>query len=811
MKTLKVIVIGSLMLVTASIVYVREIFEAFHAQDKDIAINEKLKDSARNYLATYFGGSGEEACWTIALDDEENVYVSGYTRSNDFPVTQGSYNGAPKGKADVFIIKFDKDLKTVLAATRIGGDEDELAHSIIYDKKGYIYVAGKTSSKNFPVTSSAYSRKYNGGTGDAYIFKMDKDLKRLEASTFLGGSGNENSWMCGVIDMDQNGNIVMAGNTASENFPTTKGAFSEKFNGGNRDGFISILDGGLSKLLYSTYIGGNGGEDILRGLCIDKNSGEICVAGITFSTNFPVSNPVAGQTSLPSGGFIAKFSPDLSRINSSAALKGAVIMCMLIHENGDVYVGGHASKDFPITSKAFYRTFDMHDDQGFISRLSNDLAQLKSSTLLPGSFPMGGGGIACLALSQNSEGDIVSSGWALPLNFPATPGAFDETYNADNDNYILIMDKELSKLKASTFVGGKKNDHWNRLAMSKNGDIYVGGYTYSEDYPTTAGSAFVNYNGGETDGFLVRINGNLSAEWGPEFHDAAKRNNLKKVKRLLAGNRDLLGKKDKYGRTALHSAARYGALKVCRYLLEKGAEVNAKDESGNTPLHLASLHRHDDVAVLLADSKADINALNNDSASPLSLAIIYGTPKTTQFLLSQNADRRIEDKDGNTILHLASYYGYSEKAKEILKYQPEIDKRNKAGFTPLHLSIQWADNAELIKDLFDHGANPDLADNDGKNSLHMVWSFIFTADKIKAILEKKFDINALDKDGNTPLHHAMSRVSRSGSLTPYRKGIEILMNRGANPNIKNKEGKSAMDLAVESGMQDAVELLKAKK
>ena len=784
-----------------------------YGQNTSSPAREKLTASARNYLATYFGGSGEEDCWTIALDDEENVYVTGSTRSNDFPVTQGSYNELPKGKSDVFVIKFDKDLKKVLASTRIGGDDDELAHSIIYDKRGHIYVSGKTRSRNFPVTSSAYSRTYNGGPGDAYIFKMDKDLKRLEASTFLGGSGDENSWINGVIDLDKSGNIVLAGNTASEDFPTTKGAYSEKFNGGNTDGYLSVLDGGLSQLLSSTYIGGDRGEDRLRGLWIDKNNGEIYIAGLTFSTNFPPSYKAAGQSPWEIG-YIARFSPDLSRMNSSAALNGALIMDLFIHDNGDVYVGGHARNNLPTTPQAYYGTFDLHHDQGFISRFSHDLSQLKSSTLLPGSFPRGGGKIICLTLSQNPDGDIISSGWASPLNFPTTSGAFDETPNGENDVFIMIMDRELSKIKASTFIGGKKAERWNRHLLDKDGNIYLSGYTSSEDFPTTARAANEKYRGGESDGFLLRIDGNLSGELGSEFHDAAKRNDLKKVKPLLAENRDLLERKDKYGRTALHAAARYGAVEVCRYLIEQGADVNAKDESGNTPLHLASIFRHDEAVVLLARSKADIDALNDDFASPLSLAIIYGTPKTAEFLLAQNADRRIEDKDGNTILHLASFYGYSEKVKEILKYQPEIDKRNHAGQTPLHLSVQWTDNAELIKVLFNHGANPALSDRDEKTVLHMAFSsyhIAYTTDKIETILERKLDINALDKDGNTPLHHAMFRIIEYRSLTSLRKRLEILMNWGANPDIKNKDGKSAMDLAVESGVQEAVELLKAKK
>ena len=105
---------------------------------------------ASGFASTYLGGEGHEFCEAIALDEDWNIYVAGNTWSADFPATPGAYSTALKGKSDVFVAKFDNDLKTLLASTLIGGDEGECAYTMLYDPRGFVYVAGYTSSENFP-------------------------------------------------------------------------------------------------------------------------------------------------------------------------------------------------------------------------------------------------------------------------------------------------------------------------------------------------------------------------------------------------------------------------------------------------------------------------------------------------------------------------------------------------------------------------------------------------------------------------------------------------------------------------------------
>ena len=775
------------------------------------------------FASTYFGGNGHEFCEAIAVDDEGNIYAAGNTRSLDFPTTESAYTRNPKGKSDVFIAKFDNELKTLLASTLIGGDEDECAYTMLFDPRGYVYVAGYTSSEDFPTTEQAYDRNYNGGDGDAFILKMDKDLKTLVSSTYLGGSGVEDDWRSPEMVQDGDGNVYIAGITDSDDFPTTPEAFQQKYNGGTRDVFLSKFDSNLRKLLASTLLGGSSDDRMGRSLCIDVKEKEICVGGYTFSPDFPTSQDAYGR--VVSGGldgFVSKFSMDLKVLTASTILKSGWIYCMMIHENGDVYVGGHAGNELPTTPNAFYQAFDKAADQGFISRLSNDLSKLKSSTVIPGSYAVGGGRICSLNLCQSADGHVLSAGWARPIDFPITPGVYDETQNGNSDTYIMKMDRGLSKVMLSTFIGGCRSERWNRMTTDGAGNIYLASYTLSSDFPTAEDAAFKkfsdviddkeeNLNTSPRDAFIIKIDKNLSAEVFDEFHDAAKRDQANKLKKLLSKNKMWLEKRDKFQRTPLHSAARYGAFSAVKFLLDQGADFNVKEESGNTPLHLASIFRHVEIIDLLIQHKADVNMLNAQEQAPLSLASLYGNPESIKLLLAGRAKIDIRDADGNTPLHIAVLYRHPENLEEILKANPDVDAINTEGYTPLHLAVRRPDNEKAIGHLLQQGAYVSITDPIGRNAL-LVSVSSNQKEYIKLLVSNGNDINSQDNDGNTALHYPLINVLRDQRYLPYSKEIvKILLEEGADPHIRNKEAKSSMDLAVESGENELINLLKSSK
>jgi len=784
------------------------------------------QESAREtseFASTYLGGNGHEFCEAIALDDDGNIYVTGNTRSLDFPTTEDAYNRDAKGKSDVFIAKFDNELETLLSSTLIGGDEDECAYTMLFDPQGYVYVAGYTSSKNFPTTAHTYDEDYNGGDGDAFILKMDKDLKILVSSTYLGGSGVEDDWRSPELVQDNDGNIYIAGITDSEDFPTTPGVFQEKYNGGTRDVFLSKFDSELRELLASTLLGGSNDDRMGRSLCIDVKKNEICVGGYTFSPDFPTSQDAYGrEVSGGLDGFVSKFSMDLKVLTASTILKAGWIYCMMIHENGDIYVGGHAGNELPTTSNGFYQVFDKAADQGFISRLSNNLSNLKSSTVIPGSYAVGGGRICSLNLCPSADGHVLSAGWVRPIDFPITPGVYDETQNGHSDTYIMKMDKDLSQVLLSTFIGGSRSERWNRLTTDGTGKIYLASYTLSSDFPTTEGAAFTrfsdvindkeeNLNTSPRDAFIIKIDENLSAEVFEEFHEAAKRDQVDKLRKLLSKDENWLEKGDKYRRTPLHSASRYGAFEAARFLLDRGADMNVKDESRNTPLHLASIFRHDEIVDLLIQHKADVNILNVQGQAPLHLASLYGNPESIKLLLEGGAKINIRDADGNTPLHIAVLYRNPENLDEILKENLDIDALNTEGYTPLHLSVRRPDNEKAIELLLQQGADINITDPSGRNALHISVTS-YQRGYIGFLTSKGIDINSQDNDGNTALHYPLMNVLKNKLyLLNSKETVKILMEEGADPHIRNNKGKSPMDLAVEAGENDLINLLKLLK
>ncbi|MCP4708786.1 MAG: hypothetical protein GY869_09190, partial [Planctomycetes bacterium] len=196
----------------------------------------------------------------------------------------------------------------LLASTFLGGGGDEDGLSITLGSSGDVYIAGKTSSSDFPTTPGAYDESLNG-FWDAYITKLDVNLATLSASTFLGGDEDDIGYS---IILDTDGNVYVTGITESSDFPTTPGAYDETYD--SSDAYITKLDGNLSTLLASTFLGGSTG-DWGNSITLD-NSGNVYAIGETRSSDFPTT-PGAYDESYNGGVgggdvYISKLDGDLS-------------------------------------------------------------------------------------------------------------------------------------------------------------------------------------------------------------------------------------------------------------------------------------------------------------------------------------------------------------------------------------------------------------------------------------------------------------------------------------------------------------------
>jgi RHS repeat-associated protein/CSLREA domain-containing protein len=475
--------------------------------------------------STYLGGATWQEGMDIAVDTNGAAYITGYGSVFSVPSVPGLSNVG--GVTDIFVAKFNPTGSQLEYLSFIGGgDYDDSRGGIAVDSSGNAYVTGLTQSNNFPVTPSAYDPTFNGGQ-DTYIFKLDASGTALVYSTYIGGSGsNETSY---GIAVDSTGAVYIGGNTfgtnTSNNFPTTPGAFRGSNFVQGWEGFVLKMNPDGQTLGYSTLFGGQK-EDYIMDIDID-NLGNAYVTGYTFSQDLPttagaydqVMNCVLwfGQLQCRYEAFITKIGATGSLIYStflggSSNDQGSGIS---VGNDGSAYVTGQTTtwfngntyfRDFPLTSQAFQRTLS-DEEGGFVSRLSPTGSSLLYSTYI------GGNDTDWMAkiLVDNSD-NIFVLGWTYSTVFPLVLGAFDRVADPDFSDLIIAKIGPSGSLVYGSFFGSPDSGENNFMgaAIDDSGHIFITGATYSSAFPTTAGS-FSTTHGGTGDAFVSKLSTNLPA------------------------------------------------------------------------------------------------------------------------------------------------------------------------------------------------------------------------------------------------------------------------------------------------------------
>jgi hypothetical protein len=363
--------------------------------------------------------------------------------------------------------------------TYFGGNAYDLARSVAVDGSGNVFVVGETSSSDFPLANppgggAYYNNTHNGGIGDAFIAKFSGSNLSLVWSTYFGGSGREVAFSVAV---DGSGNVFVVGGTSSSDFPLANppggGAYFDNTYDGNMDAFTAKFSGSNLSLVWSTYFGGNH-TDAASSVAVD-GSGNVFVVGNTRSpSGFPLANPPGGgayydNTYNGGGGwdvFIAKFSGSNLSLVWSTYFGGSdwdVAHSVAVDGSGNVFVVGYtkSSSDFPLAN------------------------------------PPGGG-----AYYKNTCGDC-SIGYY---------DAFIAKFSGSNLSLVW-----------STYFGGNEYDVASSVALHRNGDVFVVGYTSSRsDFPlkNPGGGAYYNntHGGGFYKAFIAKFSGsNLSLLWSTYY------------------------------------------------------------------------------------------------------------------------------------------------------------------------------------------------------------------------------------------------------------------------------------------------------
>jgi len=264
----------------------------------------KLSPSGTDLVyATFLGGGYGDWGYGIAVDASGAAYVTGETRSSDFPTTPGAFATSGGTYGDAFVAKLAPSGTALAYATFLGGVWYDAGYGISIDASGAAYVTGITQSSDFPTTPDALNTIHNGAY-DAFIVKLNSTGTALVYATFLGGLSEDEGY---GIAVDASGAAYITGMTWSSDFPTTSGAFDTILSGYG-DAFVAVLNPSGSDLLYATFLGGST-WDIGYGIAVDSN-GATYVTGVTDSFDFPTTPEAFGTTY--NGGvdaFVVKISP----------------------------------------------------------------------------------------------------------------------------------------------------------------------------------------------------------------------------------------------------------------------------------------------------------------------------------------------------------------------------------------------------------------------------------------------------------------------------------------------------------------------
>jgi hypothetical protein len=435
--------------------------------------------------STYLGGGADDGGTAVAVDPRGNAYVVGGTSSIDFP-TVNPIQAANGG--DAFVVKIDPSGTNLLYSTYIGGSSGDGAIDIAVDPKGNAYVAGVTSSTDFPTASPLQAA--NGGIVDMFVSKIDPS-GRLVYSTYLGGNGEDNGR---GIAVDFRGNAYVTGFTLSTDFPTANALQTESR---GFDAFVAKIGASGTTLLYSTYLGGSGDESA-TGIAVDPR-GNAYVTGSTDSTDFPIANPLQAAMSGIADVFITKIDPAGTTLVYSTYLGGSdndIAYDIAVDPRCNAYVAGQTgSTNFPTMSSIQSENGGAGD--AFVTKIDPAGTTLVYSTYLGGSDSD-----AALGIALNRRGNAYVTGFTSSTDFP-TASPLQAAKSRFADAFVAELDSSGTTLVYSTYLGGSDWEGGTDIAADARGNALVTGETRSADFPTA--NPLQAANRGTYDAFVARI------------------------------------------------------------------------------------------------------------------------------------------------------------------------------------------------------------------------------------------------------------------------------------------------------------------
>lgn len=502
-------------------------------------------------FATYSGSFSNNFGYTATFDQAGFLYAGSTAFGNQYPTTTGAYQASfaggsgqgGNGGTDIALTKYDTTGSFLVWSTYLGGNRDEMPHSLIVDDNDQLLVLGTTGSVNFPITTNGFDDTFGGGqsitpsglglaypTGaDMIVARLSADGSALLGSTYLGGNSNDGlntapslkfnyaDEVRGEVLLDSQGRVWIVSCTQSTNAPVTPDAVQSSFAGGSHDGYVARFDPLLTELQYASYIGGSGADACYNG-DLDAQD-HLFACGGTTSLDLPVTLGVVGE-SFQGGStdaFVVRLANDNATIEAlsywgSPAYDQAYFI--ELDQAGNAFLFGQTAA--PSGQLIQNAPYNIPAGGQFITKLTPDLdAVLLSSRVGSGD---GTPDISPTAFLVDVCDKIYTSGWgssslglggSLTTNgLPVTSDAIQSTTEG-HDLYLAVFDIDMTALTYATYYGGNLSpEHVDggTSRFDRRGRVYqsvCAGCQNHDDFPTTPGAwSATNNSSGCNNGVL---------------------------------------------------------------------------------------------------------------------------------------------------------------------------------------------------------------------------------------------------------------------------------------------------------------------
>ena len=408
--------------------------------------------------STYLGGSTLDEPISIALDSQNNVFTTGFTFSTDYPTTSGALqttnNSGSRGQWNAFVSKLNSNGSGLVYSTYLGGsgensstlDGNYLGPYVAVDGSDDAYIESYAQSSNFPITAGAYqttNKAFANGGSNLTLSKLNPAGTGLVYSTFIGGSSYPGDFSEGLA-LDSGGNAYVTGYTYSHDFPITAGAFQATNKGaasGNSTAFVAKVNPSGTGLVYSTYLGGSGGDDAYS-VALDQSL-NLYVAGTTVSTDFPVTaGSYQPATKGSSDAYFVELNPSGSSELYGTYFGGSgsdVAYQVALDPLGNVYLAGYtSSSDFPVTPGAFETNYNSQHNTAFVAEFSaaasSTLTETKTTLTASQDPQPQGQTVTFTAVVEPASGTVVPSG-SMVFSVDESPVATVQLDNTGKATY----------------------------------------------------------------------------------------------------------------------------------------------------------------------------------------------------------------------------------------------------------------------------------------------------------------------------------------------------------------------------------------